>query len=127
MASSEADVSQRVERYLARLRAHVRIDAAWLFGSQVTGAGDAGSDIDLAIVSRDFGGDRGSDWAAVSRCHEPEDGAMDILPFSWDEYVELPRGSFLREVLKHGRLVAGVPQPSSTEASQVGASGDGQD
>jgi len=110
-----SEVITRVERYLARLRAHVRVDAAWLFGSQTKGTSDAYSDIDLAVISRDFGRDRRSDRSVVWDCHESEDGPMDVLPFSWDDYVELPRGSFLREVLKHGTLIAGVRRPASPE------------
>jgi len=121
------DVLTRVQRYLARLRTHVRVDAAWVFGSQVMGATDAWSDVDLAVISRDFGRDRRSDRSLVLDCRASEESRIDVLAFSWDEYVELPRGSFLREVLKHGRLVAGVPRPSSAAASQVEASGDGQD
>lgn len=109
------EVIARVEGYLARLRALVHVDAAWVFGSQVMGTRDAYSDIDLAVISRDFGRDRRSDRSVVWDCHESEDGPMDVLPFSWDDYVELPRGSFLREVLKHGTLIAGVRRPASPE------------
>jgi HEPN domain-containing protein/predicted nucleotidyltransferase len=114
-----SDVLTRVERYLARLRERVRVDAAWVFGSQVMGTTDTWSDIDLAVISRDFGRDRRSDRWLVWDCRDSEEGRIDVLPFSWDEYVELPRGSFLREVLQHGRLVAGVPRPTSAEPSQT--------
>ncbi|MFQ5808725.1 MAG: HEPN domain-containing protein [Armatimonadota bacterium] len=116
-ADPSPDVIDRVEGYLARLRTRVRVDAAWVFGSQVTGTSDAQSDIDLAVISRDFGSDRDKDWRAVMRSRQDGDGPMDVLRFSWDEYVELPRGSFLREVMKHGRLIAGAPRPSSSEAA----------
>lgn len=114
MAEAATEVDAVVERYVERLRRHIRVDAAWLFGSRAGSSADETGDIDLAIVSRDFGRDRHADLVLLSRCRHIEDGPMDILPFSLDEYVRLPPGSFLRTVIRSGRLVAGVSRATAT-------------
>lgn len=51
-----ANLDQLVEEGLACVRERVRIQAAYLFGSQLTGEADEDSDIDLAIFSPDVDG-----------------------------------------------------------------------
>ncbi len=48
-----ANLDETIEKGLARVRERVRIEAAYLFGSQLTGEAGADSDIDLAIFSPD--------------------------------------------------------------------------
>jgi len=45
-----------VAESLGRVRERIRIQAAYLFGSQLTGEADAESDIDLAVFSPDVDG-----------------------------------------------------------------------
>ncbi len=51
-----ADLDKTIWEGLARARERVRIEAAYLFGSQLTGKADHDSDIDLAIFSPDVDG-----------------------------------------------------------------------
>ena len=51
-----ANLDELLESGLARVREKVRIEAAYLFGSQLTDAADQDSDIDLAIFSPDVDG-----------------------------------------------------------------------
>ncbi len=51
-----ANLDEIVQRGLARARERVRIEAAFLFGSQLSGDADADSDVDLAIFSPDVDG-----------------------------------------------------------------------
>lgn len=117
MAEAATDIDAVVARYLRRLGRHVQVDAAWIFGSRAQGEPDEGSDIDLAVVSRDFGPNRHADLVLLSRCRRIEDGPMDILPFSLQEYLRLPPGSFLRTVIRRGRLVAGVSRVEAARAA----------
>jgi predicted nucleotidyltransferase len=48
-----ANLNEILEKGLARVRERIRIDAAYLFGSQLTGEADDESDIDLAVFSPD--------------------------------------------------------------------------
>jgi len=46
-----ANLEETIEKGLARVRERIPIEAAYLFGSQLTGEADEESDIDLAIFS----------------------------------------------------------------------------
>ena len=52
MAETES-VNAVIEKGLDYLRRRIRIDAAYLFGSQLTGEANSESDIDLAVFSPD--------------------------------------------------------------------------
>ena len=51
-----ATINGAIEKGLAYLRQRIRIQAAYLFGSQLTGESHADSDIDLAVFSPDAQG-----------------------------------------------------------------------
>ena len=53
MALIAPDVMTSVERFLAVVRRR-RLDAAYLYGSQVAGSAHPWSDIDIAVISPDF-------------------------------------------------------------------------
>lgn len=53
MGTIPPDVTQSVERFLEVARRQWRIEAAYLFGSQVQGQATKWSDIDVAVVARD--------------------------------------------------------------------------
>ena len=55
MAARKTDVIAAVVDYVERLRQVVHVDGVYLFGSYAKGTADEWSDIDLAIVSPDFG------------------------------------------------------------------------
>ena len=50
------DLEETVEKALARVQERVSVEAAYLFGSQLTGEADEYSDIDLAIFTPDVDG-----------------------------------------------------------------------
>lgn len=50
------DIDEIVERSLGCVQERIRIEAAYLFGSQLTGQADRDSDIDLAVFSPDVDG-----------------------------------------------------------------------
>lgn len=103
MALSQAEVTARVQRFIERVRRHVPVQSVFLFGSYAEGEPSDTSDIDVAVVSPSFGADRHRDLALLSRCRMPDSIEIEALPFSQREMEELPPGSFLREVLRHGR------------------------
>ncbi len=55
MATNPDTVNQSVQRFLAAIRQ--RVQAAYLYGSQVKGTVAEWSDIDVAVVSPDFSAD----------------------------------------------------------------------
>jgi hypothetical protein len=50
----QAEITQYLKTYLAKLGKVISIDEAYLFGSLSTGKAKEDSDIDLLILSRDF-------------------------------------------------------------------------
>jgi len=51
-----ANLTEIIEHGLDRVRERIHIEAAYLFGSQLTGEADEDSDIDLAVFSPDVDG-----------------------------------------------------------------------
>jgi len=97
-----------VQRFIDRVRRHVPVQSVYLFGSYAEGDPTDASDVDVAVVSPSFGENRHRDLALLSRCRMPDALEIEALPFSQREMEELPPGSFLREILRHGRS---IPQP----------------
>ena len=59
-----------VEKYISVLRTGgVRLDGAYLFGSYSRGTADEGSDIDMALISKEFTGNRIKDRDILSLFH----------------------------------------------------------
>lgn len=114
MALSAAEVASRVNRYVARVRRHVPVEAVYLFGSYAAGHPDDASDIDLAVISSAFGTARHADLSLLSRCRLPDALEIEALPFSDSELRELPPGSFLREIVRTG--VAVREEPASAQS-----------
>jgi hypothetical protein len=83
------------------------VRSVYLFGSYAEGRATDESDIDIAVISPDFGQDRHRDLALLSRCRLPDALEIEALPFSDRELQDLPPGSFLRQILRQGRLISG--------------------
>jgi predicted nucleotidyltransferase len=49
-------INEKIEQGLAHVRGRIRVEAAYLFGSHVSGEADEDSDIDLAIFTADVDG-----------------------------------------------------------------------
>jgi predicted nucleotidyltransferase len=85
----------------------VPVDRVYLFGSHARGIAGRWSDIDVAIISPDFAESLYHDVSVLARVGTDPRLGLSALPFSRREWEELPRGSFLREVVKTGREVYG--------------------
>jgi predicted nucleotidyltransferase len=77
-----------------------------MYLSWAQGRATEDSDIDVGIVSPAVGHDYHADLVTLSLARPPDGALIEALPFSEEEHRALPRGSFLREVIRHGcRLV----------------------
>jgi predicted nucleotidyltransferase len=102
-----AVVDGALEKALAFLRQRIRIEAAWLFGSQLMGNTHPDSDIDLAVFSPDAQNMRfmervrlGSELAA--ECH-PD---VELHLYSSDALANARPTNFGGHIIEHGmRLV----------------------
>lgn len=106
MPLTEGEVMARLQRFIHRVSEQVPVSSVHLFGSYAEGKAGDDSDIDVAVISPAFGEDRHRDLALLSRCRLPDALEVEALPFSEQELQELPPGSFLRQILRHGKLIS---------------------
>jgi uncharacterized protein len=86
MAAIPDSVAQSVKRFLAVLQQRQRIQAAFLYGSQVTGTAAAWSDIDLAVISADFSADRFQEQLALMRLAAQIDDRIEARAFMPEDF-----------------------------------------
>jgi predicted nucleotidyltransferase len=86
MAQIAPDVIASVERFLTAVRRRLRIDAAYLYGSQTAGSAHPWSDIDVAIVSPDFSDDLFEERVALMRWAAEIDDLIEPQPFTPDRF-----------------------------------------
>ena len=94
------DVLASVERFLAVVRERLRIEAAYLYGSQVLGLARAWSDIDIAVVSSDFSDDLFEERVALMRCAGAIDDRIEPQPFTPERFG--PNDPLASEISRHG-------------------------
>lgn len=71
------------------------IHEAYLFGSAATDRGDENSDIDLAIVSKEFTGFPFFDVKKISKYRRAIDLRLEVHPFALDDILDNPPLFFL--------------------------------
>lgn len=86
MAQIAPDVIASVERFLAVVRERLRVDAAYLYGSQVMGSARPWSDIDVAVISPDFSNDLFQDRIALMQWAAMIDDRIEPQPFTPDRF-----------------------------------------
>ena len=86
MAQIAPDVIASVERFLAVVRQRLRIDAAYLYGSQAAGSARPWSDIDVAVISPDFSDDLFQERVALMQCAAAIDDRIEPQPFTPDRF-----------------------------------------
>ncbi len=86
VAQIAPDIIASVERFLAVVRERLRVDAAYLYGSQVTGSARPWSDIDVAVISPDFSNDLFQDRIALMRWAAAIDDPIEPQPFTPDRF-----------------------------------------
>jgi predicted nucleotidyltransferase len=89
------------ERYLQALsRQHIPIKEAVLFGSYAKGNETEWSDIDIALVSEIFEGDRMADKDKIRKITLAISSEIEVMPFPPNDINE--QNPFAREILKTG-------------------------
>jgi predicted nucleotidyltransferase len=86
MSQIAPDVIASVERFLAVVRRRLRVDAAYLYGSQAMGSARPWSDIDVAIISADFSDDLFQARIALMQWAAEIDDRIEPQPFTPDRF-----------------------------------------
>ena len=108
MVKTRQEIDKVINRYKDALSAlGITAEQVILFGSYATGKAEEMSDIDLLIVSSDFGGKNVRErlellGVGAVRIMEPIQ-AYGLTP---EEMVSREKSSFLKEILEYGRVAA---------------------
>ncbi|HSV99273.1 MAG TPA: nucleotidyltransferase domain-containing protein [Sedimentisphaerales bacterium] len=100
MAQVAPDVIASVERFLAVVRQRLRVDAAYLYGSQARGSAHSWSDIDVAVISPDFSDDLFQDRIALMQWAAAIDDRIEPRPFTPDRFG--PNDPLASEISRSG-------------------------
>jgi uncharacterized protein len=101
MAEVPARIRAIIDKYLIELeKYHFPIKRAVLFGSYAEGRADEWSDIDVALVSDAFEGDRFNDRGKIRRITLSVSSDLSPLPFRSEDFV--PENPLVEEILEKG-------------------------
>lgn len=96
------NIKKIVIQYLQFLEKKIKIDIskAYLYGSLVKGKNNEFSDIDLAIVSDKFKGDRFEDIKKIYKYVKYFDVRIEPMPFTKNGFTK--HNPFVKEIIKTG-------------------------
>jgi predicted nucleotidyltransferase len=100
MAQVAPDVLASVERFLVFVRQRLRVDAAYLYGSQAVGSARPWSDIDVAVVSPDFSEDLFQERVTLMQWAAQIDDRIEPQPFTPEQFG--PNDPLAHEISRHG-------------------------
>ena len=84
----------------------IKIEAVFLFGSYAQNKANNDSDIDVAVISPDFGKDFFDESALLKKISLKIDFDMSPRAYSSEEYKKAKEGDFLyQEIIKKGKLI----------------------
>jgi len=94
------NVDDKVQEFIQLASQDLKLEAIYLFGSQARGNAHEWSDIDLAIVSPDFCGDRFDDSTRLIPYILKVDSAIEVHPFRPEDFSA--DNPFVQEILDTG-------------------------
>ena len=106
MVRSKTKIKRLVKEYVNALEPTINVDRIILYGSYANGRPHRWSDIDLAIVSRDFA--KKSLWqrqGILGRALKNSDATVEALGYSLAEYNHAIQQTFLGEIKRTGKVV----------------------
>ncbi len=118
MGYTATDLDDLVADLAAAPRRHVRVARIILFGLLARRDATAASDIDLLVVSPDFGRDALADMVLLRQCLPPHEVDVDTIARTPEQIAAAEPDSFLATVLGDGVVVY---QDGSADARPTGA------
>lgn len=103
-------VEEIVKKYIKAVKERdIAVDKVYLYGSYIKGEADEWSDIDIAIISPDFGQGKYLDECLLLREIKRQVNLfISPEPYSLQEYNNAKKGDFLfDEIIKKGKLIIG--------------------
>jgi len=104
MLEISSTLRKSIEKFLQEVQLRYNINAAYLYGSQVKGTATVWSDIDVALVSRDFSNDIFEERVLLMRLAAPIDERIEPYPIPEAMFNET--NPLASEIQRHGlRLI----------------------
>lgn len=104
MAVATDSAIELVRRYIEELRSHgIAVQKAIIFGSYAKGNPKEESDIDVALVSPAFTGDRFEDRRRIVPFRRKIDNRIEPMPFRPEDFNE--GGILIDEIKRTGKIV----------------------
>jgi len=106
MVTVASDVTKSIREFIDLLERGIKVEAVILYGSHAAGRAAPDSDIDIAVVSPDFEGMglfRRQEMIADLTVDRPD--YLSPIGYPASEYHSPGPHSFLREIIKRGRVV----------------------
>ena len=101
MAEISSEIKELIHKFIDELEAtNIHVQKAVLFGSYARGTNDKWSDIDLAIVSRDFEGIRFFDRKRLIKYIVKVNTDIQLHPFKTDYFTT--DDPFVEEIIRTG-------------------------
>ena len=111
MVTTASDLDRIIAAFVRLLNDSIRVEAVILYGSHVNGSPDEWSDIDVAVISSDFEGlQMWERQRIISRATLGREPSLAPIGYPTGEYQNPGRHSFLREIIRTGRVVYEAPQ-----------------
>ena len=97
-----------VKKYLRILKDNnIAVEQAILYGSQTYGSANQDSDIDIVIVSKDFGHDYIKEAVRLKLLTLKVNPDISPRPYSLEDYSRAKKGNFLfDEVIRKGQVIS---------------------
>ena len=94
-------IREVIDKYIRALEEnHIHVRRAVLFGSYAGGRANEWSDIDIALVSESFGGDRFDDRSKIRKITLSVSSDLSPLPFRPEDFIS--EDPFVKEVMDKG-------------------------
>jgi predicted nucleotidyltransferase len=104
MAASKALVINLIKQYITRLKENnIPVEKVFLFGSYIKGTPREDSDIDIAVISTAFKGDRYQDRRRIVPLRRGIDSRIDPIPLTPGDYQN--GGILIDEIKRTGQEI----------------------
>ncbi|MEF8824149.1 MAG: nucleotidyltransferase domain-containing protein [Desulfohalobiaceae bacterium] len=104
MVDSKDFIIKDIQRYLVELKKHgIPVQRALLFGSWARGYPGEGSDVDVALISQSFSGDRFEDRRKIVPFRRMINSRIEPIPFTPQD-LEMG-GNLVDEILQHAEEI----------------------
>lgn len=104
MASSKSSAVNLIKKYIVRLKENnISVEKVLFFGSYIKGTSGEDSDIDIAVISSAFKGDRYADRRLIVPLRRGIDSRIEPIPFTPDDYAK--GGVLIDEIKSTGQEI----------------------